>query len=58
MALTGCLEDGAGGRELRGEEGSLGAAATEEAVVRHVIDGDTVVLEDGTRVRILLVDAP
>lgn len=34
-----------------------GAAST-MAVVRYVVDGDTVELEDGTRVRILLVDAP
>jgi len=29
-----------------------------EAVVDRVIDGDTIELEDGTRVRYLLVDAP
>ena len=44
--------------QLQAEEGRLAVAATVEAVVRHVIDGDTVELEDGTRVRILLVDAP
>ncbi|XXF78706.1 thermonuclease family protein [Myxococcaceae bacterium GXIMD 01537] len=30
----------------------------ESAVVTEVVDGDTVVLESGTRVRYLLVDAP
>lgn len=29
-----------------------------EAVVRHLIDGDTAELEGGTRVLILLVDPP
>lgn len=56
LALLGCLDDRDG--QLGGDDGPLAAAGTAEADVRRVIDGDTVELEDGTRVRILLVDAP
>lgn len=58
LALAGCRENADGARELRDLDSQRAAAATASAVVRYVIDGDTVELEDGTRVRILLVDAP
>lgn len=35
-----------------------GLATAEQAVVLRVIDGDTVVLEDGTRVRLIGINAP
>lgn len=35
-----------------------GLATAEQAVVERVIDGDTVVLEDGTRVRLIGINAP
>jgi endonuclease YncB( thermonuclease family) len=49
---TGCQGDGTSG----GGEGS--APAGEEAVVEWVNDGDTLTLEDGTRVRLVQIDAP
>lgn len=58
LALAGCRQEADSSRELRDLEHQLAAAATTEAVVRYVVDGDTVELDDGTRVRILLVDAP
>lgn len=58
LALAGCREDADSARELRELDHRLETAASAEAVVRYVIDGDTVELEGGTRVRILLVDAP
>ena len=36
----------------------LGCANAEQAYVERVIDGDTVVLQDGTRVRLIGIDAP
>ena len=38
--------------------GGPGPCGPERARVAHVVDGDTVELEDGTRLRYLLVDAP
>ncbi len=37
---------------------SLGSATAEQAHVQRVIDGDTVVLDDGTRVRLIGINAP
>ncbi|HET6613260.1 MAG TPA: thermonuclease family protein [Kofleriaceae bacterium] len=39
-------------------EGGAGGPATDSAVVARVIDGDTVELEGGERVRYLMVDTP
>lgn len=47
LALTGCLP------EVDGD-----ACGPRRAVVRQVIDGDTIELESGERVRYLLVDTP
>lgn len=58
LALAGCPKEAESAGELRDLEHQLATASTTEAVVRYVVDGDTVELEDGTRVRILLVDAP
>jgi len=33
-------------------------SSAEEAVVEHVVDGDTIRLADGTRVRLVQIDAP
>lgn len=50
-AVFGCLVASCGGAE--GEP-----CGPTRAIVRRVVDGDTLVLEDGERVRYLLVDAP
>lgn len=57
LAIAGCREDTSHSAELQAAEAAPRTVAT-EAVVRYVIDGDTVELVDGTRVRILMVDAP
>jgi micrococcal nuclease len=38
--------------------GAVPASAAETGVVREVVDGDTLRLRDGTRVRLLQIDAP
>lgn len=53
--LGACLALGIGACNSGADEGRCGPS---EAVVDRVVDGDTIVLEDGTRVRYLLVDAP
>lgn len=57
LSLAGCGEDASHTAELQATEAALPTVTT-EAIVRYVIDGDTVELVDGTRVRILMVDAP
>lgn len=57
LSLAGCLDDQPNSPQLRAMEVALPTVTT-EAVVRYVVDGDTVELVDGTRVRILMVDAP
>ena len=53
VALGGCV--GASGEADAGGNPGCGPAT---ATVDHVIDGDTIVLTSGERVRYLLVDAP
>ena len=54
LSLVGC--DGADGADEGAAEGS--SCGPTRAVVERVIDGDTVELEDGTRVRYLMIDTP
>lgn len=52
-------EDDDGGSDSESETGPAPhPCGPTSAVVDHVIDGDTVVLEDGQRVRYLLIDTP
>lgn len=66
-ALTGCI--GFGGPLVEDDDVAEGETGTEESgveercgpssgVVDHVVDGDTVVLTSGERIRYLLVDTP
>lgn len=65
--LAGCAEPPAGERAAESSSTSAGQtvaapsaepAAPRRARVAQVVDGDTLVLEDGRRVRLLQVDAP
>lgn len=49
VSAAGCSELPSGGS---------GSASTGHGVVQHVVDGDTIVLRGGARVRLLQVDAP
>ena len=55
--LGACLALGIGACN-EGSDESGSACGPSEAIVDRVVDGDTIVLEDGTRVRYLLIDTP
>jgi micrococcal nuclease len=56
--LASALLAGVGLGLACGDDDELGRCGPSSAVVARVIDGDTVELDDGTRVRYLMIDTP
>ncbi|MCZ7531540.1 MAG: thermonuclease family protein [Acidimicrobiia bacterium] len=58
LVAGGCEDDSSSGRDAPAGESASGLPEGDDARIERVVDGDTVVLTDDTRVRLIGVDTP